>query len=493
MLHRGDFGPLIQGDITAEHFETDAGKIVHNFITGYVTQTDREARYPSLGIIRNRFTNLELPDPDPGDDLRALVHETVMMKTKADLRRIATDLQTISMNSDNPHDALPGILGSLKKLTDAGQRSKHLSLSGSFNEILENYDYGAILPNGIPWPWPALNDATKGMQRKEFVVLAGRPKSRKTFVALCVATYAMKHHHARVLVFTPEMPRMQIMLRIVSFLSGIHYAEFKNSKLDDAEHLMLLESAKSYAKLTRENEHDYHLRLKRDLHLPSGIMPSIDVVESTGKTVSWMEAQIEMYRPDIVICDSFYRQAPENTKKSDADWKAMTAISRSLKDLAMTTNTCIIGTHQMNRGAEGQIGTLSNMALADAIGQDADVIFRIITQTVQGMGRSAIIVLGGREVPFDGIFINNEPCYDYSQVGVITSKQTIVKWLKEDDNAAAEEEAKETLKHRNTVPGQRPKNKAAKDTTTYGAAQATVNTASMDEAATAIDEHIEDA
>lgn len=489
MLHSGDFGPLIRGEITADHLDTDAGKILHNFIVGYSQQTDREARYPSLSIVRSRFDTIPIPDPDPGDKVNALVYETTMMKMRSDLRKVATDLQTVSMSSDNPHESLPGILGALKKLTDSGQRSRHLNLASSFDEILENYDCGSLLSDGIPWPWKTLTEATRGMQKKEFYVLAGRPKSRKTFLALCVGAYAMKHGHARVLVFTPEMPRMQIMLRVVASISGVHYSELKNSALDDAERFMLLEAAHSYARLSKETEHDYHIRLNRSLHLPAGIAPSIDVVESAGKTVSWMESQIEMYRPDLVICDSFYRQVPENAKKSDADWKAMTAISRSLKDLAMTTNVCILGTHQMNRGAEGQIGTLSNMALADAIGQDADIIFRVITQNVQGMGRSAIIILGGREISVEGVFINNAPCYDYSEVGAITSKSTIVKWLKEDDDAAAEEEAKSHFKDMKQPGSDKKKSKAAKDEATYGVTKASSQskTSSLGEARAAVD------
>jgi len=488
MLHRGDFAPLIQGDIAAEHFESDLGKILFGFISGYSQQTDKVARYPSLAVVRSRFDHIELPEPDPGDTVESLLHETLLTRTKSELRKIATDLQSVALSSDNPRDSLPEILGALKRISDKGQRSRHLSLAEAYPTILENYATGEILPDGIPYPWESLNKATKGMHRKEFYVFAGRPKSRKTFIALCIAVHAMKNSHARILVFTPEMPRMQVLLRVIAFLSEVHYFELKNGKLSGAEEMMLIEQARTYAMMSSETENDYQIRLNRSLGLPSGIIPSIDVVESTGRTVSWMESQIEMYRPDIVICDSFYRQAPEGTRKSDADWKAVTYISRALKDLAMSTNTCILGTHQMNRGAEGQIGTLSNMALADAIGQDADVIYRVITQNSQGAGRSALVILGGREVSIDGVFINNEPCFDFTEIGAITNKAAIVKWLEEDDNAAAEEAAKELL-HRRGGPSGGKKGAAKKKDETYSKASGNVNAkkAELGNAQTAID------
>jgi len=144
--------------------------------------------------------------------------------------------------------------------------------------------------------------------------------------------------------------------------------------------------------------------------------------------------------------DSFYRHSTDGAKKSEPDWKVVTQLSRGLKDLVMNVDTRLIGTHQMNRESDGKIGNLSNMALADAVGQDADLIMRVVTRQIEGKGRSAVVVLGGREVPFDGIFINNEPCNDFSELGVIKNRRTVDKWMAEEEEAEAEEEAKKFKK-----------------------------------------------
>ena len=93
----------------------------------------------------------------------------------------------------------------------------------------------------------------------------------------------------------------------------------------------------------------------------------------------------------------------------------------------------------MNRGAEKQIGDLSNVALADAIGQDADAIFRVVTGKIEGEDRSAIVTLGAREIPFDGVLINNRPCWDMGEIGVITNMKQ-VKVLMEKEDAESEDE-----------------------------------------------------
>jgi replicative DNA helicase len=191
-----------------------------------------------------------------------------------------------------------------------------------------------------------------------------------------------------------------------------------------------------------------------------GLIPSLDIVQSTGKTVSWMVSQIEMHEPDIVVSDSFYRQAAED-KRHDGDWRGITSVSRALKDAAMDTNVVMIGTHQMNRGAEEKVGTLSNMALADAVGQDADLIMRVVTGKIEGHDRSALLVLGGREVPFDGIMINNKPCYDFTEIGEITDRRQVMELLGEQD-----EDSKKARKGKADNVAKKAGKKAEKEDTT---------------------------
>ncbi len=450
MLFSGDFGPIQNGTIKLEHFETEQGKILFEFVTGYCEGTNREAKYPSLSIIRNRFEHIELPDPDPGDRVAALAHETVLTKARSDMRRIALELQTVSLESGDPYVQLPDVIGSLKKLSSVGSRTKHVSLASGFEAVLDQYDLGALLPNGIPWPWKTLQQATKGMQRQEFIVIAGRPKSRKTFVALNVAMNAFANHHARVLVFTPEMPRMQILLRSIAFLCALRYSEFKNAVLDELEMQRLMIAAERYAQFNRESAEDYSLRLKKDLNLPEGAIPTFDVIQSTGQSLVWMESQIEMFEPDIVVSDSFYRQSYDGKKNNDSDWKAVTAVSRGMKDMAMQTNVCLLATHQLNREAEGKVGGIGNMALADAVGQDGDLLLRVITKDQE----SAIVVLGGREVPIEGVMINNIPCSDYSEIKPILSKKEVEKWMQADDEEGAASEQEQKQRGAGWVAGQ---------------------------------------
>ncbi len=465
MLERQDFGPIRRGEISIDHMVTTDGATILNFILQYKHQTGGAARYPSLETVRNRFehTGVELPEAaGPSIELGGLVFETRLQKMRGDLRATSTLLDQLA-ESENPLDGLGTILKDLRRTGEEIQKARHLSLKDGFPEVIADYAAGAILPDGIPWPWPSLTQVTKGIQRKEFAVIAGRPKSRKTFVALCIAAEAFLYSNARVLFVSPEMPTKQVLLRFIAFIAMVRYMEFKSTELSEAEMDRLLDLAEQYGRTQNEDDDEYSFRLHSALNLNEGVLPpSFDVIQGTNKPVSWIEAQIEVFQPDIVVVDSFYRLKHEGGRARDADWKQVTGISRALKDLSMEMNVAVLGTHQMNRDSEGKIGSVGNLALADAVGQDADLIMRVITGKRDGIDHSALVVLGGREVPFDGVLIRNQPCFDFAEVGPITSKKTVMDLMAKEEEEEAKEE-NERMRGKRSNKTKKKRGKADKD------------------------------
>lgn len=450
MLKDSNFAPITRGDVTDTDFLTDGGRLVYQFVANYRHTTQGAARWPSLDIVRERFkdTDIELPEPTGERDAARLVFEVSDRRARKEIADLAEylDLSSADFTSDTLA-AIQGAIDTLKRIQNRAGVSSQMDLSGELSSILVDYACGDILTNGAPWPWPSLTVATKGLHAKEFVVIAGRPKSRKTFVALSVAAHAMLTTGARVLFVSPEMPGRQILLRLVAFLASIRYTEFKDAKLNEDELARFISVAETFLRVSGQDDDKYTAHLASHLpNMPEGAMPAFIVVEGTNKPVSWIEAQIEVHQPDIVIVDSFYRLSTAGGKKSDADWKVVTQISRALKDMAMTTGVALIGTHQMNRESEGKVGSIGNMALADAIGQDADLIIRVITGKMNGEDRSALYVLGGREAPFDGVIINNKPCWDYSEICPIENIKQVEELLKREDEVDGEKSAAELRK-----------------------------------------------
>ncbi len=453
MLQTGDFGPIIRGDVTAEDLTTNEAKILDNFVRGYRGETSGLAKYPSLPIVKARFSQAAfiLPDPCPADTIQALVHEVRINRAKADLRTIGQELLNAA-DSDDPITIAYQHSGTLRQMAAKSQPTRTLDVRNGLRALYENYESGNLIAEGIPWMWQTLQKHTRGIQMKEFSVISGRPKSRKTFTALAEVIFALMHGY-RTLVFTPEMPPPQIMMRCAAMMAKIRYTEFKSAQLEEAEYMRFCEIVDNYGSLTAESPEKYAIKLRHVLaqhDVADDALPTLQIIQSTNKTVSWLESQIMAHGPHLVMVDSFYRQAAETTsKKQDETWR-VTAISRALKDLAMEANVAILGTHQINRDGEDKIGSLANLALADAIGQDADIILRVITGKIDGQSVSGLVVLGGRELPIDGVLINNKPCIDFSEIGPITSKKEIADLMASEEREAAKDEAEKAKKA--TVP-----------------------------------------
>lgn len=461
MLREGDFRPLTKGEITADFFLTDAGRMIHDFILGYRHISGGTARWPSLDIVQDRFeaSGVELPKIRHDTDINRLLFEVRDRKARQELYELSEKLSLAA--ADTAKDTL-GVVSAaadtLKKIQNRAGVANQFDLSYAIDEIVVDYTCGAIVTPGFDWPWPSMTQATKGIHRKEFIVIAGRPKSRKTFVALNVAMHAVSMG-ARVLFISPEMPARMVLLRALAFLAKVRYTEFKNASLNDAEMLRFLSICESFARVSGQSEDDYALHIHKHLGLNPGALPAFIVAEGANKPVSWIESQVEVHQPDIVVVDSFYRLSAGHGKKSDTDWKVVSHVSRALKDMAMTTGTAVIGTHQLNRDADNKVGTLSNMALADAVGQDADFIARVITGKINGGDRSAIFMLAAREVPFDGVIINNKPCWDYEEVSIIDNISQVEELMKreeEDSNKGGKSSGRDTTKK--TRPNVTPNN-----------------------------------
>jgi hypothetical protein len=451
MAYHGDFSPIVRGDIVQEHFETEQGKILFNFICNYRKDTGGTAVYPSLKTIRKRFAkaSMELPDPDPGDTVAALAFETRLERFRSELRQLATNAGQIADTSSDPFGDTMPLIHELRRAAEQTQKVDHMSFANGFKVVSDNYKNKEIIPDGIPWPWPTMTKETKGLQKQECIAIVGRPKSRKTFTALRVGTHAVKAHGKRVLIFTPEMPVRQIFLRCVAHLCDLPYREFKNAQMQEAEEARLFAAAQAYYRMPDCEDWLYHMQMQElfpDLE-EGQLPPSLDIVMSTGKDVMWMAGQIEIFRPDLVIIDSFYKHRGQGQKKNDADWRAMVTISREMKELAMQQNIPIILTSQLNREAQKSIGDLSNISFTDAIGQDMDGIYRVITGKAEGHDVSALISYAHRDVAFEGILIRNEPCWDYSEIGLITNRKIVSDLLKQEDETASKEEA-ERLKEK---------------------------------------------
>lgn len=459
MIKVGDLGPIHRSEFRREHC-TDAGaETLFDFLSQYRQITGGLGHTPALSVIRDRFPHISLPEPSDNPDLGALIHECRVYKMKIGIQALAERLVG-AVDAIDPLAELRDVRAEFDTVLKEVASTRDLSFEDCALEILEDYRLKQILKDGIPWPWKTLTAATQGLHAGEFYVISGRPKSRKTFVALYIAAYLVKAFQLRVLFISPEMMPRQVMLRFIAFVAEVHYAEFKQGVLTAHEEDQLFEMVSLVHDMITgilsdtPDDADISTYESTDPNASPRGRGAFIVTKATGQPVTFIESKIKEHRPHVVIVDSFYRLGVSGGQKYDSDWKALTSVSRMLKDICTEHEIPLIGTHQLNREADEKIGGLGNLGYADAIGQDCDFALRVITAKRKKGDISALYMLGARETEIEGVIIHNQPCSNYTEIEPITPqmKKRLLEMLSSEDEVERLAEAEEEAKRKKT-PG----------------------------------------
>lgn len=208
---------------------------------------------------------------------------------------------------------------------------------------------------GIPSGFSKYDEMTSGMQRGDLLILAGRPSSGKTCLALNMAVNAAKSG-AAVGIFSLEMSGEQLMLRMLSSESHIPQQKIRNASITSDEWIELTNTAARLA----------------ETKIFIDDTPSPTVMELRAKARK-LKAQANI---NLLVID--YLQLIQGTSRYENRTQEISEISRSLKALAKELNIPVLALSQLSRQLETRMDKrpqLSDLRESGAIEQDGDVIF----------------------------------------------------------------------------------------------------------------------
>ncbi len=209
---------------------------------------------------------------------------------------------------------------------------------------------------GVPTGFKDFDRYTAGLQPSDLVIIAGRPGTGKTAFALNIVYNAASESKTRAAVFSLEMSKMQLGMRMLGFASSVDIKKVRTGSFIDGHEWDRITNAASQLS-----------------ELP------IYVEDSSALTVLEMKAKCRRLMKksglDLIVVD--YLQLVQGRKSAESRQMEISEISRSLKGLAKDLNVPIIALSQLNRKVEDR--TVKKPQLADlresgAIEQDADVI-----------------------------------------------------------------------------------------------------------------------
>ncbi len=220
---------------------------------------------------------------------------------------------------------------------------------------LEERQGNKSLLTGVPSGFARLDALTSGLQRSDLVILAARPAMGKTAFALNVARNAAVDGGVPTAVFSLEMSKEQLSMRMLCAESRVDSSKLRSGffSKEDWERLTDAAGMLSQAPVYIDDS------------------PDLSPVEIRAKA-----RRLKMEKGlGLIIID--YLQLMRSHRANDRRDLEISEISRSLKILAKELDLPVVALSQLNRKLEERSDKrpqLSDLRESGALEQDADVV-----------------------------------------------------------------------------------------------------------------------
>ncbi|MGI8466893.1 MAG: replicative DNA helicase [Pyrinomonadaceae bacterium] len=209
---------------------------------------------------------------------------------------------------------------------------------------------------GLSTGFRELDQMTSGLQKNDLIIVAARPSMGKTALCLNIAQNAAILENAVVAIFSLEMSKEQLVMRMLSSEAKVDAQRFRNGFLarDEWARLAAAIGTLSEAKIFIDDT------------------PGISPLEMRAKA---RRLTAEQKRLDLVVVD--YMQLMSGSRRSESRQQEVSQISRELKGLAKELNVPLIALSQLSRAPEARNPPkpqMSDLRESGSIEQDADVV-----------------------------------------------------------------------------------------------------------------------
>jgi replicative DNA helicase len=298
-----------------------------------------------------------------------------IVKEKAILRNLIHSCHSISARAVEQGDPVEEILDDAERqileIGDERTTGGFVDIGTIFREnvgsIDKLYENGQRI-TGLETHYTDLDNLTSGLQKQDLVILAARPSMGKTAFAMNIAENVSCLGRKGVAVFSLEMSRQSLMMRMLCSQSRVDAHKLRTGYLAREDRQKLVEG------------------LGRLAEAP------LYVDDTAGITLSEMRAKLRRLRQnlrqnggdlDLIVVDylQLITASGAGGKRFENRNQEVSAISRGLKMIAKEMDLPIIALSQLSRAAEtrekGGEPKLSDLRESGSIEQDADIVMFI--------------------------------------------------------------------------------------------------------------------
>ncbi len=228
-------------------------------------------------------------------------------------------------------------------------------------QLIEQLQQHKGTVTGVPSGFVDLDEMTSGWQKSDLVIVAARPAMGKTSFVLNMAMNSGIDHGRSVGIFSLEMSKEQLFMRMITSEARVDAHRFRGGFLGEQDYARLVEA---FARM-----HDAKVFIDDT--------PGLGILEMRAKA-----RRLKMeHGLDLLIID--YLQLMQGRGRFDNRQQEMASISRSLKILAKELNIPILALSQLSRATESRGDhrpQLSDLRESGALEQDADIVLFIFRE-----------------------------------------------------------------------------------------------------------------
>jgi replicative DNA helicase len=322
-----------------------------------------------------------------------VVYHARMVRDKAVLRGLiqtATAIVTDSYEDTEDVDTLldraeQAIFEISERKSTVGFTNINSILKDSFKHIEQLYERKELI-TGVPTGFTDFDRRTAGLQPSDLIIIAGRPSMGKTALGLNIAQHVGVHVGRPVAIFSLEMAKEQLVMRMLCAEARIDSSSLRTGFL----------SREDWPRLTKAAGTLSEARIHID-----------DTPSQTSLDVRAKARRLRAELGDLALIIVDYLQLMQGRARIESRQQEISEITRSLKALAKELNVPVVALSQLSRAVEQRQQRrpqLSDLRESGAIEQDADVVVLIYRDEVydpdsEYKGQAEIIIGKQRNGP----------------------------------------------------------------------------------------------
>lgn len=349
-------------------FEKMVGLTDRNEPVDFVTLTDELTRSGELDEVGGPAYVSGLTDGVPRS--ANVEYYARIVKEKSTLRRLIQASNEVLVRAYDAEEDADDLLDEAERtifsIAEGRMRSGFVKLSelvdGGY-AMLEQLQASRGLVTGVPSGFVELDEMTSGFQKSDLVIVAARPAMGKTSFVMNIALNAALEAGKSVGVFSLEMSKEQLFLRMLTSEARVDAHRFRGGFLGEQDYERL---NGAFARL-----HDAKVFIDDTA--------SAGILEMRAKS---RRLKLE-HGLDMLVID--YLQLMQGRGRFDNRQQELASISRSLKILAKELEIPILALSQLSRATETRSDhrpQLSDLRESGALEQDADVVMFIYREEV---------------------------------------------------------------------------------------------------------------